>query len=417
MTLTMHNTRTLTVPEITQLLTSTEAVAFQSRDRAETYDWIEQTLREAGYLKADRETKGLVRKYLQKMTGYGRTRIMELVSQFRRTNTVRVLPYRRHRFSRTFTDQDVSLLARVDQSHKVLSGPATKHILEREYLVYGRPAFVRLASISVSHLYNLRGLRLYRETNRTFRKTRPTQVPIGERRKPEPNGAPGYLRVDSVHQGDSREGNKGVYYINLVDEALQWELIVCVEGISERFLVPALAAVLAQFPVVLKGFHADNGSEFINEVVARLLEKLRIDLTKSRPRHSNDNGLVETKNGAVIRKHLGYGHIPQRYATPINQWYQQWFNVYLNFHRPCAFGTEVVVNPQTGKRKRIYRMEDYQTPYEKLKSLPQAEQYLKPGVTFEQLDEIAYAFSDTEFAEQMQEAKYKLFSSLRSSHS
>lgn len=410
----MYNTRTITVPEIIRFLTSTQSVTFQAQSWEETYAWIEETLRETGYTKTDRETKGLVRKYVQKVTGYSRSQAARLVRQFRETNRVRVRECQRHRFSRKFTDGDVSLLATVDQFHKVLSGPATKRILEREYLVHGRAEFERLADISVSHLYNLRRLRLYRETNRTFQKTRPTQVPIGERRKPEPNGEPGYLRVDSVHQGGSHEGNKGVFHINLVDEVLQWELVVCVEGISERFLVPALTAVLDQFPFVLQGFHADNGSEFINQVVARLLEKLRVQLTKSRPRHSNDNGLVETKNGAVIRKHLGYAHIPQRHAASINAWCREWFNVYLNFHRPCAFGMEVVVSEQTGKRKRVYRVEDYQTPYEKLKSLSNPEQYLKPGVTFEQLDEIAYTLSDTEFAEQMQEAKQKLSSSIRS---
>lgn len=413
----MHNTRSITAPEITRFLTSTEAVAFQARNREETYAWIEETLREVQYRKADRETKGLIRKYTQKITGYSRAQVARLVRQFQATNRVRFRAYRRHRFSRTFTDHDVSLLARVDQSHTLLSGPATKHILEREYLVYGKPEFERLASISVSHLYNFRHLRLYREATRVFVKTRPVQIPIGERRKPAPNGEPGYLRVDSVHQGDDHEGNKGVYHINLVDEVLQWELVVCVAGISERFLVPALEAVLDQFPFVLRGFHADNGSEFINHTVARILEKLRMDLTKSRPRHSNDNGLIETKNGSVIRKHLGYGHIPQRHAAPLDAWYRVWFNVYLNFHRPCAFGTEVVVNAQTGKRKRVYRQEDYQTPYEKLKSLPNPERYLKPGVKFEQLEERAYALSDTEFAEQMQKAKQQLFSSIRSSQS
>lgn len=413
----MHTTRTITAPEITRLLTSTAAVTFQARNREETYAWVEQTLRETGYRTADRETKGIIRKYLLKMTGYGRSRIAELIRDFRQTAQVRVHPYRRHRFSRRFTDHDVALLAQVDQAHRVLSGPATRRILEREYLVYGKPAFARLASISVSHLYNLRQLRRYRETVRVFTKTRPSQIPIGERRKPEPNGEPGYLRVDSVHQGDSHEGTKGVYHVNLVDEVLQWELVVCVEGISERFLVPALEAVLDQFPFLLRGFHADNGSEFINRQVAAMLERLLVRLTKSRPRHSNDNGLVETKNGSVIRKHLGYGHIPQRYAAPINQWYHYWFNVYLNFHRPCAFGTEIVLQEKIGKRKRVYRQEDYQTPYEKLKSLPNPEQYLRPGVTFEHLDEIAYAHSDTEFAERMQATKHQLVSSIHSAHS
>ena len=62
--------------------------------------------------------------------------------------------------------------------------------------------------------------------------------------------------------------------------------------ISEAFLIPVLEAMLEQFPFRIHGFHSDNGSEFINHTVARLLHKLLIEQTKSRPRHSNDNGLV-----------------------------------------------------------------------------------------------------------------------------
>ena len=129
-------------------------------------------------------------------------------------------------------------------------------------------------------------------------------------------GQPGYLRVDTVHQGD-RPGAKGVYHINAVDEVTQWQIVGATAHISEAWLEPVLAAMLRQFPFPIRGFHSDNGSEFINQTVARLLNKLPIEQTKSRPRHSNDNGLVETKNGAVIRKHMGYGYIHAEHAERI----------------------------------------------------------------------------------------------------
>ena len=78
-----------------------------------------------------------------------------------------------------------------------------------------------------------------------------------------------------------------------------------------------------QFPFVIVGFHSDNGSEYINHQVANLLEKLRIEQTKSRSRQSNDNALAESKNASVVRKHMGYDHIPQAYAKPINAFYQE----------------------------------------------------------------------------------------------
>jgi transposase InsO family protein len=142
-------------------------------------------------------------------------------------------------------------------------------------------------------------------------------VAIGERRAPAPEGRPGFIRIDSVHQGD-QDGVKGVYHINAVDCLTQWELVATCEKIAEAYLLPVIEALLSGFPFRILGFHADNGSEYINHRVAKLLDKLRVEFTKSRPRRSNDNGLAETKNGAVVRKHLGYIHIPQRFASEVN---------------------------------------------------------------------------------------------------
>ena len=124
---------------------------------------------------------------------------------------------------------------------------------------------------------------MYQTGSLTYTKTNPTPVTIGIRKKPEPHGKPGYLRVDSVHQGDL-DKEKGVYQINLVDEVTQAEVVVTVEGISEHFLQPGLEDAIVQFPFTILNFHSDNGSEYINKTVAKLLNKLIIEQTKSRPR-------------------------------------------------------------------------------------------------------------------------------------
>ena len=149
-----------------------------------------------------------------------------------------------------------------------------------------------------------------------------------------PQGKPGFIRVDTVHQGD-RDGVKGLYHINAVDEVTQYEVVCTVEKISERYLVPVLEGMLAGFPFKLLEFHSDNGSEFINHKVAELLNSLNIALTKSRSRHSNDNALVESKNGSVIRKLLGHAHVPQHHAERFNLFDQAHLNPYVNYHRPC----------------------------------------------------------------------------------
>src|ERR1035438_9658557 len=130
--------------------------------------------------------------------------------------------------------------------------------------------------------------------------------------------------------------------------------------------MPVLEAILHQFPYPVLGFHSDNGSEFINRRVAGMLGKLLAEFTKSRASRTQDNALVEGKNGAVIRKLIGYGHIGGEHAERVHKFYAAHLNPYLNFHRPCGFATVTV--DARGKRKRLYKAEDYATPYEKLKS-------------------------------------------------
>jgi hypothetical protein len=132
-----------------------------------------------------------------------------------------------------------------------------------------------------------------------------------------------------------------------------------------------------------------------------------IKLTKGRPRHTNDNTLIETKNGWVVRKWLGYSHISKEHASRINDFYFECFNEYLNFHRPCAFPTEVM--DHKGKIKKKYYYQDYQTPYEKLKSIADVQKYLKDGITLKMLDKIARRYTDNEMAEKVQLARDKLF--------
>jgi hypothetical protein len=115
---------------------------------------------------------------------------------------VKPKPYRRHRFPKRHTREDVELLVAVDEAHGTLSGPATQKLLHRAVYDFGESKYQRLANLSVAQLYRLRQSRQYREHRVSYQPTRPTAISIGERRRPEPNGRPGYLRIDTVHQGD-----------------------------------------------------------------------------------------------------------------------------------------------------------------------------------------------------------------------
>jgi hypothetical protein len=406
----MQNAETLNPEQIREFLKSSGAIAFAGQSQAEKYAWAQQLLVEQEYARQSKKERGLIRAYLSKMTGLSLAQTARLIQMYRQTGVVEVKPYLRHQFSHKYTDVDIALLAELDRAHERLSGPATRHILQREYQQFGKVEYARLAEISVGHLYNLRNSMSYRKQAAVWEATRPTAVSIGERRKPDPQGRPGFLRVDTVHQGDW-DGAKGVYHINSVDAVTQWEVVGCASKISEQYLIPVLKAMLHQYPFVIHGFHADNGSEFINYVLAKLLDKLLIEFTKSRANRSQDNALVEGKNGAVIRKHIGYGHIPSEHAELLQKFYTAHFNRHLNFHRPCGFAT--VSLDARGKRTRKYQLADYATPYEKLKSLSQAEKYLKAGVSWVQLDRVAGLMSDTESARKLVVAKAKLLRSCK----
>ena len=405
MTITMLNPTALTLAEIKEYVKSPNKFNFKSKSRDERNEWIEKMLCQHKYSKCLKPEKTVIRKYIQLLTGLSVSQLTRLIAEYNQRATLKPKEYKRHKFPKVYDLKEVALLAGVDNAHHCLSGPATKQLIKEDYELFNKNEYEKLKDISVSHLYRLRDTRIYHEKVKIFSKTRSTKVPIGERKKPEPDGKPGYLCVDTVHQGDLNQ-EKGVYHINIVDMATQFEFVGSVEAISEKFMKGILKELLEKFPFVIREFHADNGSEYINKVVAKLLNKLLIKLTKSRPRHSNDNPLVETKNGAVIRKYLGYIHIPRDKAKIVNKFYQDWFNDYLNYHRPCAF-PEIKVDKK-GKEKRTYPHENYMTPYNKLKSLDNATQYLKPGITFAQLDEIAYAMSHTNYAIEMNKAKQKM---------
>lgn len=405
----MNDNEIRKVEDVRRFLDGTSDVVFSINGKAERYDWIEKSFNRFRYLKLSKANKGLVLSYLEKVSGYSRIQIKRLVRQYFETGRVSRRTPKKRGFARKYTDSDIRLLAETDELHGTLSGHATKKICERACEVFGDRRYLPLVNISVSHIYNLRRSGAYSKVRRHFEKTRPRPSLIGERRKPRPDGRPGYIRVDTVHQGDL-DGIKGVYHINAVDEVTQIEIVCSVERISENFLIPVLEEIIAGFPFVVRGFHSDNGSEYINHRVAEMLNRLLIELTKSRARHSNDNALAESKNGSIIRKHLGYVHIPQQYAPAINRFLRDYLNPYVNFHRPCFF-PETVTN-EKGKQIKHYPYHRMMTPYDKLKSLPDAERFLKPGLTFAVLDKIAYNITDNEAARRMNQARNLLFTNI-----
>ncbi len=397
----MNDSRIDSISQLREFVKGSIRFEVQLEDIEEKYKLITKTVKKFKYSKLSRGDKHVVRLYLKKLTGYKKAQLNRLIKRasedkLERNQYVRQNPHT------IYTTKDIKLLEVTDALHRRLNRFATKEILRREVEVFGHQDYGHISKVSPSHIDNLRKTTHYR----TFwvNGTKPREVGIGKTQEPEPNGKPGSIRVDTVHQRD-------VYYINAVCEITQWEVVVCVPQISERYLLPALRRLLKQFPFIIFNFHSDRGSEFINQKVAYLLNKLLIEQTKSRSRHSNDNALVESKNGSVIRKNMGYVHINFEAAETISDFLEEWLNPYLNYHRPCLFVTEITVDKK-GRTKPIYGQTT--TPYEKLKKVSQQlkANFLKPELSFKQLDLIAYAQSDNEFAKQMREQETKIFSKI-----
>jgi transposase InsO family protein len=400
----------MTLEQMKTLVNSSRTVRFTIDGREAFYELVGRVLKNHRYARLGREEKGIVRLFLARVTGRSRSQITRLIGQWIEGRIIQAKRPQRRRFPTLYKADDAARLAEVDAAHDGLAGPAVRRILQREYEVFGKQEFEQLAKISVSHLYNLRRSKAYRKVRVQMEHTQASKVSIAERRKPEPRGRPGYLRVDTVHQGH-HDGRPGLFHINAVDTVTQWQVVGCVETIAERHLLPVLEAMLQQIPFVIQGFHCDNGSEFINYQVAGLLEKLRVEFTKSRAYRTTDNALVEGKNGAVIRKHIGYGPIQSLHAEDFQKFFTAYLNPYLNYHRPCGFATVTVL--ARGRRKRTYPVDHYRTPLEKLKSLPNWESHLKPTVTAERLEAAARKMSDTEAARKMQTAKNTLLTKCR----
>lgn len=398
MNIIMDDMRLNHISELEAFLQGSKKVAVSVVAIAEKYAFIEQTVKRFSYRTLKRREKHTVYLYLRKVTGYKKVQLHRLIARAL-TGDLKRKTYVRANASRIYLPGDIKLLEQTDEYHLRLNREATREILRRECVLFGHSEYERLSGISSSHIDNLRKTNLYKTS--WVNGTKATVVAIGKTMKPDANNAPGSLRIDTCHQRD-------VYHIHAVDEIVQWEIVICVPSISEAYLKPALELLLEQFPFVIFNFHSDRGSEFINKIVAGILAKLLINQTKSRSRHCNDNALIESKNGSVLRKNMGYFHINKGLVGEVNTFYLNWFNPYLNFHRPCGFVTEIRTD-EKGRERKIYGQ--YTTPYEKLKevSIEQNKNFLKPGVTFKDLDKIAYSQSDNEFAKIMREKQNELF--------
>src|SRR5260370_41371773 len=162
MNIIMQNIERLTLDQIREFVEGSRSIGFSAPKREAVYEFIERVLKSQQYRRLGRGAKGIVRRFLVKMTGLSRAQLQGWIGRWMKTRSVQRKPACRPSFPRKYTAADIALLASVDAAHEDLSGPAIRRVMQREHEVFAKVEYVRLAGISVSHIYNLRNSRVSR---------------------------------------------------------------------------------------------------------------------------------------------------------------------------------------------------------------------------------------------------------------
>jgi len=239
-------------------------LSFQTKKEA--YKWISKTLDKFGYKYCRKKDKTIIRRYIILMANYSRQQLDRLIKRHIDNGIIKTQYNTRSNpthYRMLYSKEEIKLMAQTDELHNYPSGQALSNIMNRMYTKFGKQEFKRIRKISVSHIYNIRDTSYYKKIARNYDATKPNMVMvrIGSRKKPEPQGKPGYLRIDTVHQG-IHDGKRSIYHINAIDEVLQYEVVIAVPEINERYMLPVLETMLDIFPFKIIEFHSDNGSEF-----------------------------------------------------------------------------------------------------------------------------------------------------------
>ncbi len=380
-----------TLEQVRKFLDGAGAPDLEISTRADAYSFTEETARRFDYARLGKADKGALRLFLCRVTGRSRAQVTRLLRQYRTSGQVadrRAGP--RRPFSRRYTSADIELLAEVDALHGTLSGPATRRLCARAFHLFGDRPFERLAGISNGHLYNLRRTLGYRRCRGTLPWIPTCPVPFVRRWRVQPFRQPGHLRVVAVRPRELK-ALRGLYHLELVDEVTMFRFVASVERLDAPCLAPVLQDLLEAFPFAIRSFHSGHGSGQGDAGVAALLQALYAD--------------------GVARACRGAGSVPvassRGLTRRVNGFTRNVLVPYLNYHRLRFFPVEQVDG--TGRVRRCYRDLDVMTPYERLKSLPEAAACLRPGVTFARLDAVATAVSDSEAARTVNEAGIRLF--------
>ena len=333
--MTLQIERLRTIEQLEAFVAGSAPVDCKPLDRESAYDFVRRTLVAFDYHRLGKADRGCVRRYVVKVTPLSPAQLTRLVARHAETGAVVDLRARNsgRPFETRYGPIDIRLLAEVDEAFGQMSGLATCEILRRAFEAHGDPLFERLAGISRSHVYHLRGSRTYRARRTTWTKTKGSNVAhCGAQ------GAGAERRAGlsaGRHRASGRPGRReGRPHRQLGGRGDPVRVRRRRAGHLGAVPDPGPGSAAADVSIPGSGFHADNGSEYINHRMVGLLQKLRVgEFTKSRARRSNDNAPVEGKNARVVRRHLGHEHLPARFADDVDAFARGHLSPFVNFHR------------------------------------------------------------------------------------
>ena len=185
----------------------------------------------------------------------------------------------------------------------------------------------------------------------------------------------GMGQIDTVaHCGGSLVGDF-MYSCGYVDVASGWIVYTMQWNKGMGATKDSLAHIEKQLPVPLLHIHPDCGTEFLNQVVMAWCEQEKIEVSRSRSYHKNDNGYIEQRNGHIIRRWLGYDRLGCRELLPQLIKFLDLVCLYHNHflaQRLCI-GTKTLPN---GKHRKVYE-KDGMTPYTRLLARPDVTEAVK----------------------------------------
>lgn len=308
------------------------------------YRWIDTALQGMQYRELARSERGLVLNYLQRLTGYSRAQVNRLVARWMSGQALAKQHGRpEHAFERRYQAADIALLAEADGALGRLPGAATVSVLRRQRDQFGDGRLASLASISVSQLYLLRRSPEYLAAAvPSDDLVPPHHLPVGVRRTPQPDLAPGHLRVESVDEGDV----PGSWQVCVVDVATRWRVRVDWPSSADDVCMrkPALARLMRQLPFrPLACAAAEGGDQRCRQVAA---------------------GIESVRAAAAVTQD----------PLELDPW-----SLFVNLHRPCALPVTPAPDPAAARAHQVL------TPLEALLARPAAESCLRPGVTLASL--------------------------------